>query len=138
MNSNTETMKVLVIRPGEKPVVEEIEHTLKSMQDMDGGHIEDFSTRMDEVAYICCETGKQEGFTANRAYFNDEGKVIDIIAGTFFICGKSANEYTSIPDNLIKKYTDKFEYPDRFYWAGKSKLYCLSLRPGAEPIYVCG
>ena len=123
MNENVETIKVLVIRPGEKPVIEDIEHTLKGMQNIVGGPIQDFSTYKDDVAFICCATGKQ---------------VFDIIAGTFFVCGISETGFESIPDDLIKKYMDKYEYPDHFRWTPDGKLFCLNLRPGAEPIYVCG
>lgn len=138
MNEKVETIKVLVIRPGEKPVIEDIEHTLKGMQNIVGGPIQDFSTYKDDVAFICCATGKQQNFTANRARINDEGKVFDIIAGTFFVCGISETGFESIPDDLIKKYMDKYEYPDHFRWTPDGKLFCLNLRPGAEPIYVCG
>ena len=45
---------------------------------------------------------------------DEKGKIIDVIAGTAFICDCSEDELQSLSTILIDKYLDKFEEPERF------------------------
>ena len=105
-------MKVIVVRPGYDPVVEKIEDTLEAMQTIVGGYIEAVYPFEDYVALLCNEESKLNGMPPNRCLFNDDGDVLDIIFGTFFLCGAPADaeDFTSIPDDLIEKYIKKFSY----------------------------
>ena len=38
----------------------------------------------------------------------------DIIAGTFFICGLGAEDFTDLSDDLAEKYEKLFRYPQAF------------------------
>ena len=53
--------------------------------------------------------GKLKGYELNRYI---AGK--DIIAGTFFICGLGAEDFTDLPDDLAEKYEKLFRYPQAF------------------------
>lgn len=103
-------MKILVVKPYQKPEVIEIDHTLKAMQAVVGGYIEAVYPFDDEVAIVVNEEGKINGLPLNRFLFNDDGNLIDIIVGTFFICGapSDSDSFADIPDELINKYTNRF------------------------------
>ena len=104
-------MKVLVIEPVKQPVVKEIGNTLKDMQRMVGGYIQAYYPWMDEVAIICNDEGKIMGLPLNRSIFGEHGELVDIIAGTFFICGApmDSGKFTDLPEDLIEHYTRMFQ-----------------------------
>lgn len=104
-------MKVLVIEPGKQPVVKKIGNTLKDMQRMVGGYIQAYYPWMDEVAIICNDEGKIMGLPLNRSIFGEHGELVDIIAGTFFICGApmDSGKFTDLPEDLIEHYTRMFQ-----------------------------
>lgn len=103
-------MKILVIKPYQKPEVIEIDHTLEAMQAVVGGYIEAVYPFDDEVALVVNEEGKINGLPLNRFLFDDDVNLIDIIVGTFFICGapSDSDSFADIPDELINKYTNRF------------------------------
>lgn len=103
-------MKVLVVEPGKQPKMQEIESTLTAMQMTVGGYIEAICPWWDEVALVCNEAGKMIGLPLNRPVFDDRGVLVDIIAGTFFICGApmDSDVFTDLPENLIAHYTRMF------------------------------
>lgn len=43
---------------------------------------------------------------------------IDVIVGTAFICDCSGEEFGSLSDEQIKKYTKELMYPEKFYFNG--------------------
>lgn len=103
-------MKVLVIEPGKAPVVREIGGNLKSMQAVVGGFIQAYYPWMEEVAVICNDEGKINGLPLNRPIFSERGELLDIIAGTFFVCGApvDSGKFTDLPEDLIEHYTRMF------------------------------
>lgn len=98
-------MKVLVVETMKKPYVKEINGTLKEMQTIVGGYIEGFPI-FEDVYVFCNDEGKIQGLKPNRAVFDEDGNVVDIICGTFFLC--SLNEGEDLSDELISKYTELF------------------------------
>lgn len=109
-----DTIKVLLIKPTKTPEVVEIRHDLRSLQDTVGGDIEAVYPYEDPVALVCNEEGKLIGLPLNRALRDDTGEIYDIISGDFFICDVSGEDFGSLSDEQIKKYSDKFKYPERF------------------------
>ena len=108
-------MKVLLITPGAAPQVLEIEHSLKNMQELVGGTIEAIYPFEDTVALVCNDEGKLLGLPLNRAIRDPAtGQVLDIIAGTFFICGLSEDDFASLSDEQIQRYTQMFRHPEAF------------------------
>lgn len=100
-------MKVLVVEPGIKPYVKEIDGSLKSMQDIVGGLIECVGIA-DGIDIFCNEEGKINGLEPNRDLFMFD--IPDIIFGTFFVCGVDDEEGDSISltDEQIQQYTQVF------------------------------
>ena len=113
----SEKISVILIEPGKYPKRIEIEDTLEAMQETVGGYIEEYMPFDDEVAIICNEEGKMNGAELNRAIYSDDKEMLDIIAGKFFIAYApiESEKLLSMPKNLMKKYEDKFKYPERFY-----------------------
>ena len=55
------TIAVLIVEPGKKPYVKEIDSGLESLQHEVGGYIEAIYPYEDPVALVCNEEGKLEG-----------------------------------------------------------------------------
>ena len=68
----------------------------------------------DPVAIICNEEGKINGLGLNRALWDEDGKVYDILAGTFLIVGLGGEDFTSLASEHQEKYRKLFEYPEVF------------------------
>ena len=117
----SEKINVLLIEPGKYPKQIEIEDTLEAMQETVGGYIEEYMPFDDEVAIVCNEEGKMNGAELNRAIYTDEKEILDINAGKIYIAyAKNETESNQcMPKKLIKKYEDKFRYPERFYQTDK-------------------
>ena len=111
-----EMMKVLYIQVGKKPQVIEIKHTLNEMQRLVGGIISAYSPFDDGSVIILNDTGKIDGLEFNRVIYDENGEIADIIAGDFFICYASPDkpEFSSLPDELIRKYSELFKTPKVF------------------------
>lgn len=107
------TIKILVVEPMKAPYVKEIEHTLRNLQAEVGGYIEAVYPFEDTVAIICNEEGKLCGMKPNRALYH-EGKIYDILHGTFFVAGVGAEDFCSLTDAQIALYTERFKTPQEF------------------------
>lgn len=110
-------IRVIHVSPGKRASIVEIEDSLKAMQNLVGGMIEEYMPYEDDVAIICNEEGKMMGLPVNRGITDENGQLQDIIAGDFFICYApiESEKFLSMPPNLEKKYKEKFEYPEQFF-----------------------
>jgi len=117
-------MTVIVIEPGMKPYVQDIQSGLESLQREVGGDIQAISPYTDAVSIICAEEGKLMGMPFNRALRDEDGHIYDVLVGKFLIVGLGEDKFTSIPDELIQKYTQVFETPEQFVKIGE-KNYIL-------------
>ena len=117
----SEIISVILVEPGRYPKLIEIEDTLEAMQETVGGYIEEYMPFDDEVAIVCNEEGKMNGAELNRAIYSNDKGILDIIAGKFFIAYTpiESESFLSMPKDLMKKYEDKFRYPERFYQTDK-------------------
>ena len=105
-------MKILIIEPLKEPYVKEIDGKLETMQSIVGGLIQAiYPFDHPEIALICNDESKLMGLPPNRALFDKNGKIIDIIAGTFFLCSAptDSDDFEGLTDEQIKKYTKRFE-----------------------------
>lgn len=121
MNDEGNMIRVLMIEPGKSPEMREISDTLKSMQEVVGGWIEEYMPFDDDVALVVNEEGKINGLPLNRAIRSEDGSLQDIIAGPFFICSApvESESYQSLTPEMEKKYREKFRNPERFYMTDK-------------------
>lgn len=107
-------MKVLMVEPGKSPYAAEIESGLKSLQAAVGGDIQAVYPYEDPVALICNEEGKLMGLPLNRALFDDDGHIYDIVSGNFLIVGLGEENFTDLSPDLMEKYGEQFKYPEKF------------------------
>ena len=107
-------MKVIVVEPRKKPVVQDIDPGLEAMQKIVGGSIEAVYPFEDPVALICNEEGKLLGLPMNRALRDDDGTVYDIISGTFFLCAAlpDSDRFEGLNDQQVRTYLERFAMPE--------------------------
>ena len=81
-----------------------------------GGIISAYSPFDNGSVIILNDTGKIDGLEFNRVVYDENGEIADIIAGDFFICYASPDrpEFSSLPDELIQKYSELFKTPKSF------------------------
>lgn len=101
-------MKIVVVEPFKRPYVKIIDGELKTMQNIVGGYIQ-MVYLTDKIALICNEEGKIAGLPSNRTIF----EIMDIIAGTFFICGLNEDDFASLNDEQAEYYLEKYKYPGK-------------------------
>ena len=117
-----ETMKIVKVEPGEKAEIVEIEKDLDTMQKLVYGNIECIYFHDDPVVIVCNEEGKILGMQPNRALLDDDGNILDVIAGTFFITGIGTDDFIGLNDELAKKYQKLYERPEEFYRSGEGLI----------------
>ena len=103
-------MKVVICEPGQYARIAEIEPTLKAEQEIVGGLIDCvYPWPNDMAALVCNDEGKLNGLPLNRALED-----YDVIAGTFFICGISGENFCSLTEEQRARYLQKFRAPEVF------------------------
>ena len=112
----TKTMRVLAVEPGKRPVVREIETGLEALQKAVGGLIEAVYPFEEPVAIVCNEEGKLLELPLNRALLDENGKVYDVIAGTFLVVGLTEDNFGSLDDALLEQFQTRFRQPETFVY----------------------
>lgn len=107
-------MRVLIVEPGLGPKEAVIGSDLKSMQSIVGGWIEPVSPpfHKDDAILICNEEGKLNGLPLNQPIRTRDGRIYDIIAGTFFICRapEDSDEFEDLTDEQIDIYKKMYAW----------------------------
>ena len=111
-------MKVLIVEPLTEPYVKNIDPSLESMQSVVGGLIQAIYPFDHPVALICNEEGKMNGMAPNRALYDEDGQVYDIVAGQFLVVGLTEDNFGSLSPEQIKKFSDRFKHPEAFLQMG--------------------
>lgn len=119
-------MKILIVEPGRTPYEKEIVHSLAEMQAVVGGAIQACYPFEQPVALICNEEGKLLNLSLNRALYDSDGNIYDVVAGTFFLCGAPANaeSFTSLSDDQVRLFMNRFHSPEVFSRIG-SKVFVI-------------
>ena len=109
-------IEVIMVEPLEAPKVIQLQDSLEAMQEAVQGNIEEYMPFTDEVAIICNEDGKCTGMPLNRGIFDENGQLVDIIAGPFFIAYApiESENFLSLPEDLREKYMKRFRTPEVF------------------------
>ena len=105
--SNTK-IKVLIVEPWKAPLAAEISSDLETLQHLVGGLIQAIHPFEDPVALICNDEGKLMGLPWNRLLFDEDGNIYDIIVGTFLVVGLTEDDFGSLSDKMIEKYSKIF------------------------------
>lgn len=66
------------------------------------------------MAIICDEEAKLTGKQLNRALRDEDGKIYDVVAGTFLIVGLGEEDFTSLTPEHAKQFKEKFDTPEMF------------------------
>ncbi len=127
-----ETIKVVFCEPGKMATIAEIGTELTSLQKAVDGMIEAYYPFEDTACIICNECGKIYGMELNRG-IKQEGELIDIIAGPFFICDASGENLGSLSPEQVDKYMNKFKYPEIFYKTEKG-IVSVPYKPEIEHV----
>ena len=121
MAKKEKEIRVLIVEYDKEPVEKVIKNELETLQEIVGGYIECLPLD-DETTIICNEEGKINGLPLNRPLYTDDGKLYDIIAGTFIISGDDIKngEFVSLSDKQLNKYKDQFLHPKFYVKIGES------------------
>lgn len=102
-------MQVVLCEPRKIVIVTKIENKLKTMQNIVGGLIQVIYPFDDNVALVCNDDGKINNLPYNRRLLDRKGNLLDIIAGTLFICSfDEEGNFTSLTDEQAEKYKNIF------------------------------
>ena len=122
------TIRVVYVEPGKVAQVIELGTELEDLQAAVGGNIEPFYPFDEAVAIVCNDEGKYNGMFPNRAVYGENGEMIDIIFGSFFICDCSGESFGSLSEEQIKVYKGKFQNPERFFQVN-NKIVAVPYKP---------
>ena len=103
MEQNENTLSVLKIAPGQYPQQVEIDNDLKALQQAVGGSIGASYPFEDPVAIVYNDDGKLMGLPLNRALWDEDGLMYDVIAGTFLVVGLGEEDFVSLSPELAQK-----------------------------------
>ena len=120
-------MRVVLVEPGKCARPVEIVEDLHTMQELVGGPIQALYPWPDEAAIICNDEGKLMGLPSNRVL---EG--VDIIAGTFFVCGIQQENFCSLTEQQTETYQQMFHSPEAFIHTPEG-LMCIRMTRAAGP-----
>ncbi|MBO6310406.1 MAG: DUF3846 domain-containing protein [Oribacterium sp.] len=112
-------MEVLLVEPDKPPQQVTIGNRLGDLQNAVGGVIEAVYPFDDPVALIVNEEGKLNGLPLNRALRDEEGNVVDIVAGSFLVAGLTEDSFGSLTKEQMAAYEEKFHDPEVFIRMGK-------------------
>ena len=108
-------MIILVVEPLKVPYEKNLRGDLQSMQAIVGGLIEAIYPFEDpEIALVCSDEGKLMGLQYNRALRDEDGRIYDVIAGTFFLCRAPADSenFEGLTEGQMKFCKDRFKHPE--------------------------
>lgn len=107
-------MKVLIVEPDKVPYEAEIDPGLKSLKTVVDGDIQAVYPFDDPVGIVCNDDSKIKGMPLNRALYDDNGTIYDIIAGKFLVVGLGEKSFDSLSDDMVVKYREQFKHPEKF------------------------
>ena len=108
--SNENKIRILYVQPGKYPEERFVVDELHPLQQLVGGYIQAvYPWSKDKVALVCNDSGKVDGLPLNRCIED-----YDVIAGNFFICGFSGEEFCSLTDKQFRHYEKLFRDPELF------------------------
>lgn len=105
-------MKVIAYRVEKEPEIIELNNELIALQMFVGGYIETIALEhpdfKDVYLLVCNEEGKAKHLPVNRPIYNNDGEIIDIICGDFFICREGDKDFIGIEDGDMEaiEYTE--------------------------------
>lgn len=103
--------------------------SLESLQKEVGGMIQATYPWDDKVALICNDEGKLLGLEFNRPLYNADAQIYDYVVGTFLIVGLTEDDFGSLSDEMIEKYTRMFRRCYGLLEDEDGKRYIVCMKP---------
>ena len=100
-------MRIVYVEPHRPAFEAEIPHEYEAVSKAVGGLIEVVGNG-DETCIVCNDEGKLIGMEGNRHLDNG----VSIIAGPFFVCGETLDDFRSLTDEETQKYLERFSEPE--------------------------
>ena len=120
MEQEKNTLTVLEIAPGQYPKQVEIDPDLKALQQAVGGSIgASYPFADDPVAIVYNDDAKLMGLPLNRALWDENGLMYDVVAGTFLVVGLGEEDFASLSPELAQKYEEHFHQPEALLPLGR-------------------
>lgn len=104
----------IAVYPDKPAIAIRIQNTLEAKQAFVGGYIQAVYPFDDPVALICNDEGKLLGLELNRALYDEQGNIYDVIAGLFLVCGVNGDEFVSLTPEQQEKYLAMYRHPQMF------------------------
>ena len=118
--SEKKMLDVLLVKPNEHPQNISIGAELKDLQEAVGGSIgASYPFADDPVAIVYDDDAKLMGLPLNRALWDEDGLMYDVIAGTFLVVGLGEEDFVSLSPELAQKYEEEFHQPEAFLPLGR-------------------
>ena len=118
--SEKKMLDVLLVKPNEHPQNISIGAELKDLQEAVGGSIgASYPFADDPVAIVYNDDAKLTGLPLNRALWDEDGLMYDVIAGTFLVVGLGEEDFVSLSPELAQKYEEEFHQPEAFLPLGR-------------------
>ena len=78
----------------------------------------------------CNDEGKRRGLPANRGLRDGQGRLYDIVCGTFFLCAAppDGDSFESLSEEQLVRYEERFHSPEVFFRLG-GQIICLPEEP---------
>lgn len=105
---------VVIVEPLKEPYIKTISNGLKALQNEVRGNIEVIFPFEDSSAIVLNSDGKFRGLEPNRALYDCEGQLCDVIAGTFVVLGTTGEDFCSLSEEQTERYMEKYKVPERF------------------------
>ena len=128
-----ERMKVVLVEPMEKPRIVEIDHDLASMQKVVGGDIACTYPWEEPAGLVHCDDAIALGYPLNRMLKDEDGKVYDVVPGTFFITGLTEDSFGSLTYELAERFMALFKFPEMYMRTESGHVVCFKLGSGESP-----
>lgn len=129
-----ESIRVVLVEPGKYAREAVIGNTLSELQEVCGGWIQTYYPFDEMVCIVCNDEGKLNGMPLNRGIKDREtDELIDIIAGPFFICDCSTENFGSLSEEQMERYIEQFKKPERFYQID-DKIIAVPYEPRAKEV----
>lgn len=126
------TIRVLYVEPYRQARVIQLGAELEDMQEAVQGDIEGFYPFEEQVAIVCNDESKLNGMSPNRAVYDEDGTLMDIVFGPFFVCSCAGENFDSLSQEQIRKYQEMFGDPQRFYMKDK-RIVAVPYKVTAQP-----
>lgn len=112
-------MRILIIEPGRRPKEQEIDGTVDEMREIVGGGLQATYLSSD-IALVFNVDANVLKLPPNRGVLDEDGTFLDIVCGTFFICGalEDSNYFASLTAEQVQRYAETFASPEVFLHLG--------------------